>query len=214
MPFLARTHPRLSAAAVLGLAAGILIPAETLISKILIGWNAGVWTYLMLMLWLTSRAKAEDVKRIAEVEDENAGLVLFMVCIAAIASLATITFELAGSKELATGQAVALRFHRADGHRLMAADRGDFQRALRPALLHLGWQGAWRCVSPKGCPRPTTGTSCTSPSPSAWRCRPRMSAWRPGHAQNRTGAVVDRLSVQHRDTGILDQYRGGAFADD
>ena len=104
MPFLARTHPRLSSAAVLGLAVGLLVPADTLASKILIGWNAGVWTYLILMLWLTIRAKAEDVKRIAEVEDENAGLVLFMVCIAAIASLATITFELVGSKDLATSE--------------------------------------------------------------------------------------------------------------
>ena len=104
MPFLARTHPRLSTAAVLGIAVGILAPADTLVSKILIGWNVGVWTYLVLMLWLTRRAKAEDVKRIAEIEDENAGLVLFTVCIAAIASLATITFELVGSKDLATSQ--------------------------------------------------------------------------------------------------------------
>ncbi|MGN7443751.1 DUF1345 domain-containing protein [Pseudomonas lactis] len=104
MPFLARTHPRLSSAAVLGLAVGALVPAETLASKILIGWNVGVWIYLVLMLWLTIRAKASDVKRIAEIEDENAGLVLFMVCIAAIASLATITFELVGSKDLATSE--------------------------------------------------------------------------------------------------------------
>ncbi|MBT2372377.1 DUF1345 domain-containing protein [Pseudomonas fluorescens] len=104
MYFLARTHPRLSTAAVLGLAVGILAPADTVISKILFGWNAGVWTYLVLMLWLTIRAKADDVKRIAEVEDENAGLVLFMVCIAAIASLATITFELIGTKDLGTAE--------------------------------------------------------------------------------------------------------------
>lgn len=102
MPFLARTHPRLSAAAVLGVAVGLLVPADTVVSKILIGWNTGVWTYLILMLWLTIRAKAPDVKRIAEIEDENAGLVLFVVCIAAIASLATITFELVGSKDLPT----------------------------------------------------------------------------------------------------------------
>ena len=102
MPFLARTHPRLSSAAALGIAVGILAPADLIISKILFGWNAGVWTYLVLMLWLTARAKAPDVKRIAEVEDENAGLVLFVVCIAAIASLATIAFELAGSRELET----------------------------------------------------------------------------------------------------------------
>ena len=54
------------------------------------------------MLWLTMRAKAPDVKRIAEVEDENAGLVLLLVSIAALASLATITFELAGSRDLET----------------------------------------------------------------------------------------------------------------
>lgn len=102
MPFLARTHPRLSAAATLGVAVGILAPADSIISKILFGWNAGVWSYLVLMLWLAARAKAPDVKRIAEVEDENAGLVLLVVCIAAIASLATITFELAGSKALET----------------------------------------------------------------------------------------------------------------
>ncbi|MFS2096710.1 DUF1345 domain-containing protein [Pseudomonas sp. Pseusp11] len=104
MPLLARTHPRLSAAATLGIAAGILAPADSIISKILIGWNAGVWTYLVLMLWLTMRAKAPDVKRIAEVEDENAGLVLLLVCIAALASLGTITFELAGSRDLETAR--------------------------------------------------------------------------------------------------------------
>ena len=102
MPRLTRTHPRLSLATVTGLAAGLLIPADSVIGKILIGWNAGVWIYLVLMFWLTVRAKAPDVKRIAEMEDENAGLVLLMVCIAALASLATITFELAGSRDLAT----------------------------------------------------------------------------------------------------------------
>ncbi|WPN49772.1 MULTISPECIES: DUF1345 domain-containing protein [unclassified Pseudomonas] len=102
MPFLPRTHPRLSAAILLGIAVGILMPADSVISKILFGWNAGVWTYLILMSWLVVRSKAPDVKRIAEIEDENAGLVLLVVCIAAIASLATITFELAGSKDLET----------------------------------------------------------------------------------------------------------------
>ncbi len=104
MPHLLRTHPRLTAAALLGVAVSIFAPADSLISKILIGWNAGVWTYLVLMLWLTVRSRADDVKRIAEVEDENAGVVLLIVCIAAIASLATITLELAGSKDLETSR--------------------------------------------------------------------------------------------------------------
>ncbi|MNF69282.1 hypothetical protein D3C84_511570 [compost metagenome] len=92
----------MSAAILLGIVVGILMPADSIISKILFGWNAGVWTYLILMSWLVVRSKATDVKRIAEIEDENAGLVLLVVCIAALASLATITFELAGSKDLET----------------------------------------------------------------------------------------------------------------
>ncbi|AJO78934.1 MULTISPECIES: DUF1345 domain-containing protein [Pseudomonas] len=100
MSLLVRTHPRLTLGALIGLAAGILAPADGLVSKILVGWNAGVWSYLALIFWLTLRSRADDVKRIAEVEDENAGLVLFLVCIAAIASLAAITFSLAGSKDL------------------------------------------------------------------------------------------------------------------
>ncbi|MDD2103371.1 DUF1345 domain-containing protein [Pseudomonas putida] len=102
MPYLTHTHPRLSAATTFGIAVGILAPADSIISKILFGWNAGVWTYLLLMIWLAARSKAEDVRRIAEIEDENAGLVLLVVSIAAIASLATIAFELAGSKDLET----------------------------------------------------------------------------------------------------------------
>ncbi|MFY0727551.1 DUF1345 domain-containing protein [Pseudomonas sp. NFX15] len=104
MIFLARTHPRLTAAILLGIGVGILAPADSLVSKILIGWNAGVWMYLLLMLWLTVRSKAPDVKRIAEMEDENAGWVLALVSIAALASLATITLELAGSKDLETAR--------------------------------------------------------------------------------------------------------------
>ena len=46
MRFLARTHPRLSAAALLGLASGLLVPAGSIVSKILIGWNVGLFEAL------------------------------------------------------------------------------------------------------------------------------------------------------------------------
>ena len=101
---LAHTHPRLSAAALLGGIAGILIPAHDLIQHILIGWNIGVWFYLALVLWLTVRASPERVRKVAGIEDENAGLVLFTVSIAAIASLAAVTLELVGSRGLENGQ--------------------------------------------------------------------------------------------------------------
>ncbi|MGC5703312.1 DUF1345 domain-containing protein [Pseudomonas sp. NFXW11] len=99
-----RTHPRLTLGVLLGCAVGLLVPAQSLISKVLIGWNVAVWSYLALMFWLTVRARAEEVKRIAEVEDENAGVVLLIVCIAAMASLVAITFELVGSKDLGSTQ--------------------------------------------------------------------------------------------------------------
>ncbi|WP_017907009.1 DUF1345 domain-containing protein [Pseudomonas asplenii] len=100
MPHLARTHPRLTIATLLGLAAGVLVPISPVLTKVLIGWNSAVWSYLVMMLWLTMRSSPDDVQRFVEREDENAGTVLLIVSIAAIASLAAITFELAGGKDL------------------------------------------------------------------------------------------------------------------
>lgn len=99
MPHLARTHPRLTIATLLGLAAGALVPISPVLTKVLIGWNTAVWTYLNMMLWLTTRP-ARKTQRFVEREDENAGTVLLIVSIAAIASLAAITAELAGGKNL------------------------------------------------------------------------------------------------------------------
>ncbi|MGV8921155.1 MAG: DUF1345 domain-containing protein [Pseudomonas sp.] len=106
MSHIGRTHPRLTIAGLIGCVSGILcsylIPGMTLTTHILIGWDIGVWTYLVLMMWQTLRADSEDVRRFAIIEDENAGLVLATVCIAAIASLAAISVELIGSKDLST----------------------------------------------------------------------------------------------------------------
>ncbi|MDB6051041.1 MAG: rane protein [Pseudomonas sp.] len=106
MPHIARTHPRLTVAGLVGGASGIVcsfvVPGVTLMTHTLIGWNIGVWTYLILMMWLTTRSEADDVKRFAIIEDENAGLVLAMVCVAAIASLAAISVELIGGKDLSS----------------------------------------------------------------------------------------------------------------
>lgn len=102
LPSLPRTHPRLSLSTVVGVAAGLLAPADP-VMRILIGWNSGVWCYLLLMGWLAIHANPEKVQQTAQQEDENAGLVLVTVCVAAIASLAAIGFELAGGKDLSPG---------------------------------------------------------------------------------------------------------------
>jgi uncharacterized membrane protein len=106
---LTRTHPRLSIAALAGLVGAWLIPADDLTQHILAGWNLGVWLYLLLVAWLTWRATPETVRKVARVEDENAALVLFTVCIAAIASLAAVTLQLVSSRGL-QGSALALHY--------------------------------------------------------------------------------------------------------
>jgi uncharacterized membrane protein len=96
---------------VIGVVTALLAPASSLISKVLVGWNAGTWCYLALMMWLAAKAPFAKVKQIAEVEDENAGLVLVTVCVAAVASLVAIGFEMAGSKDQSTSaQAMGYAF--------------------------------------------------------------------------------------------------------
>lgn len=106
MSHIAHTHPRLSIATALGLASGlaaaIITPQISITSKCLIAWNVAVWVYLVLILIRTFRTNAADAERISMVEDENAGLVLVTVCVAALASLAAITLELSGSKAMTT----------------------------------------------------------------------------------------------------------------
>lgn len=103
---LTRSHPRLSIAALAGLLSGWLLPAHDWIEHVLFGWNVGVWLYLVLILWLTVKATPDKVRKVASIEDENAGLVLFTVSIAAIASLAAVTLQLAAGGKMAGGPTV------------------------------------------------------------------------------------------------------------
>ncbi|MFF7110329.1 DUF1345 domain-containing protein [Pseudomonas sichuanensis] len=106
---LTRTHPRLTLATLAGLAGAWLIPADDTVQHILAGWNLGVWLYLLMVLWLSLRATPDRVRRVARIEDENAGLVLVTVSVAAIASLAAVTLQLVSSRGLA-GNALALHY--------------------------------------------------------------------------------------------------------
>lgn len=99
-PTIIHTHPRLLIAAALGIIVGSLAPAHSTTLRVLIGWDTCVWLYVLQIAWLAIHADAKDVKRLAEKEDENAGVVLFIVCTSAIASLAAITLELSSAKSL------------------------------------------------------------------------------------------------------------------
>ena len=79
------------------------------VERSVVAWNCGVWLYLIIVWTLMVRAKAEDVKALAGEEDESATMVLVFVCIAALASLAAIIFQLGNAKEM-SGAAKAIHY--------------------------------------------------------------------------------------------------------
>lgn len=93
------SRPRLVLTFALGLVTGWLLP-DTLdwMTRALVGWNVGVWTYLVLIGWLMSCASHESINEIAMQEDESAVAVLAILSLSATASLVAIVFQLANMK--------------------------------------------------------------------------------------------------------------------
>ncbi|HWZ49139.1 MAG TPA: DUF1345 domain-containing protein [Herbaspirillum sp.] len=90
-------HPRLLMALLAGVIVSFASWAEGLGMRILIGWNAMAWLY-MIMIWIMMlRSVPGRIQRLAEIEDEGAYLVLTTICVAAAASLVAIVFELSGA---------------------------------------------------------------------------------------------------------------------
>ena len=91
------THhwPRLIGAFAFGALIALLPFDWKLITRVLIGWNVAVWSYLCLMGWLMMTASHARVRKIAEQENEGAVAVLAIMSIAATLSLAAIVFDLA-----------------------------------------------------------------------------------------------------------------------
>lgn len=98
---LIHSHPRLLVAAAIGIAVGVLVPADwRLMTRILTGWNVAVWLYLLQMAWLFRTATRERVREIAEQEDGSAVMVLTLLSITATLSLIAIVVELSAAKGL------------------------------------------------------------------------------------------------------------------
>jgi uncharacterized membrane protein len=100
-PQVLRNRPHL----MLGLAAGLAVallspPALTPAARVLLGWDAAVWVYLVLIWTHMALATEENVRRNAQREDENAVAVLFVICVAAVASILAIVLELGTTKDL------------------------------------------------------------------------------------------------------------------
>ncbi|CAB3757346.1 hypothetical protein LMG29739_02672 [Paraburkholderia solisilvae] len=99
-PQVLRNRPRMVAGAVAGLLIALLLlpsPVRPTV-RALIGWDAAVWIYLVLIWLHMARADHDQVRDLAVREDENAVFVLFIICLATVASIGAIVLELATAK--------------------------------------------------------------------------------------------------------------------
>jgi uncharacterized membrane protein len=109
--------------------------AQTLLSRVLIGWNVLAWLYLVWVAIVLSRAEAGHIKRFALAQAESAGTVLAIVVLAAVASLVAIIFELIAAKAAAP--------HHVAGHLLFALLTVIGSWLLLPTLFALTYAATY-----------------------------------------------------------------------
>jgi uncharacterized membrane protein len=104
LPPVLRYRPRALIGLLIGCVVAALVPAHVRpTARALIGWDAAVWLYLVLIWLKMAPARQSDVQALAEREDENAATVLMVVSVAALASIVAIVFELSTAKNLGAG---------------------------------------------------------------------------------------------------------------
>jgi uncharacterized membrane protein len=101
-----RARPRMLIAAAIGIAAGIAAPLNGLVTRSLLGWNVGVWLYLVLISMTMLKADHQRLRKAALAHAEGAATVLAVVVAASLASLAAIVLELAAAKAAGASHAL------------------------------------------------------------------------------------------------------------
>jgi uncharacterized membrane protein len=98
-PQVLRNRPRMLVGLALGAVAALAAPEHARpMVRVLVGWDAAVWSYLVLIWVHMAGADEGRVRESARRDDENAGVVLVVICVATIASIAAIVLELASAK--------------------------------------------------------------------------------------------------------------------
>ncbi|MFJ2990187.1 DUF1345 domain-containing protein [Collimonas sp. NPDC087041] len=97
------THPRLVIALAIGVVAWVTLPIGSQLTRALVGWNAGVWSYLAMLWWMMTRANSAQVKLRAAIEDENDTTILILICIAAVSSIGAVVLGLTQAKDFLPG---------------------------------------------------------------------------------------------------------------
>jgi uncharacterized membrane protein len=100
-PQVLRNRPRMVIGLIVGVLGALLIPMTMRPTvRVLVAWDLAVWTYLALIWFHMAVSDHSSVRDHAAREDENAGVVLIVICVATIASIAAIVLELATVKSV------------------------------------------------------------------------------------------------------------------
>lgn len=99
---------RLLISVVAGLVCYVLLPEHLgQMQRLLISWNVLAWLYLWFIWFRMLRTAPDEIKRIAQMQDQSAALVLGLVIVACMISMVAIMSELPTLKSL-TGSSRAL----------------------------------------------------------------------------------------------------------
>jgi len=90
---------RLIVAIAVGIAVWLLLPLDDHIDRILAGWNAAGWLYIVLILIMMMRAEVEGIKRQAELEEESRAAALIITTLGAIFMFVAIVAQLSALGE-------------------------------------------------------------------------------------------------------------------
>jgi uncharacterized membrane protein len=100
---LVMARPRLFIAVLVGLVTTACLPASLAlhqVTRLVIGWNAGAWLYLLLAMRMMFWSPHERMRTRALEEDEGRWVILGLVVVAALVSLGVIVAELAVAKDI------------------------------------------------------------------------------------------------------------------
>jgi uncharacterized membrane protein len=93
-----RAQIRFLIALVVGVAVFLFVPLENLVPRILAGWNAGGWLYLLLVAIKMARAEVEGIKRQSTLERESRIVVLVVVIFGSIFTMLALFAQLMAIK--------------------------------------------------------------------------------------------------------------------
>ena len=94
----ARAQIRFLIALAVGVLVALLMPSENLVPRILAGWNAGGWLYLVLVGIKMAHAEIEGIKREAGIERESRIAVLVVVIFGSIVTMLALFAQLMAIK--------------------------------------------------------------------------------------------------------------------